>query len=357
MKINLSGFKSAARFIFTKPIKSDYNKRYKSRRQRNSTKSIAWPVASLAACLVVYAGYTVATCDVASADSMHKTNIKISESLELTEQNSKTEIELQSIYYKGSNPEEENEDITLAVEDTIEVQAVQESQNNTEDDTINTVENMGTTNPIVIQALENTVDTNDNRSDVIESKVGSFTTNKSLSNSDIKQVEPVYSEDGKLLIDSRAEAICLDIRTVSNWTADDFYSILNSEMHSLVPVAIEMEKQLGINAVYIIAVGANETGWGKYMAGNNNYFNWTNDGIDHFDFNSIEEFADFSIDTYRDYYVHEDFYSGKLGFVPSCITPEVVNTKYALNSDGTTNWQWSNTVCDIMSSLSARRTK
>lgn len=357
MKINLSGFKSAARFIFTKPIKSDYNKRYKSRRQRNSTKSITWPVASLAACLVVYAGYTVATCDVASADSMHKTNIKISESLELTEQNSKTEIELQSIYYKGSNPEEENEDITLAVENTIEVQAVQEPQNNTEDDTINTVENMGTTNPIVIQALDSTVDTNDNRSDVIESKVGSFTTNKSLSNSDIKQVEPVYDVDGKLLIDSRAEAICLDIRTVSNWTADDFYSILNSEMHSLVPVAIEMERQLGINAVYIIAVGANETGWGKYMAGNNNYFNWTNDGIDHFDFNSIEEFADFSIDTYRDYYVHEDFYNGKLGFVPSCITPEVVNTKYALNSDGTTNWQWSNTVCDIMSSLSARRTK
>lgn len=150
------------------------------------------------------------TCDVASADSMHKTNIKISESLELTEQNSKTEIELQSFTIKAQILKEENEDITLAVEDTIEVQAVQESQNNTEDDTINTVENMGTTNPIVIQALENTVDTNDNRSDVIESKVGSFNNeNKSLSNSDIKQVEPVYDEDGKLLIDSRAEAICL----------------------------------------------------------------------------------------------------------------------------------------------------
>ena len=77
MKINLSGFKSAARFIFTKPIKSDYNKRYKSRRQRNSAKSVAWPVASLAACLVVYAGYTVATCDVASADRMHISKIII----------------------------------------------------------------------------------------------------------------------------------------------------------------------------------------------------------------------------------------------------------------------------------------
>lgn len=119
-----------------------------------------------------------------------------------------------------------------------------------------------------------------------------------------------------------------------------------------------MERQLGINAVYIIAVGANETGWGKYMAGNNNYFNWTNDGIDHFDFNSIEEFADFSIDTYQRLLCTRGFLQWKGGFCSqSCITPEVVNTKYALNNDGTTNWQWSNTVCDIMSSLSARRTK
>lgn len=195
------------------------------------------------------------------------------------------------------------------------------------------------------------------REDIIKSKVNAFVTSKTLSAADIKSVEPRYDSQGKMFIGSRAEAMCLDIRNRSYWTADDFYSILKEDMYDLVPVAIKMEEELGINALYIIAVGANETGWGRYMAGDYNYFNWTNNGINHFDFDSIESFTEFSLKTYENHYVHEDFYSGKLGFIPEHITPEVVNVKYAINLGGGTNWQWSNVVCDIMRTLCSRLEK
>lgn len=204
-----------------------------------------------------------------------------------------------------------------------------------------------------IQTME--VVNTQHRESIINTKVNSFVTSKTLHSTDIVAVKPIYDSDGKLFISSRSESMCLDIRTPSNWTEDDFYSILNQEMYDLVPVAIRLEKELGINAVYIIAVGANETGWGKYMAGKYNYFNWTNDAVYHFDFASIEEFSDFSLDTYREYYTDNSFYEAKLGFIPEHITPEVVNVKYALNKDNTTNWQWSNVVSEIMSDLCARR--
>lgn len=208
----------------------------------------------------------------------------------------------------------------------------------------------------VIDTVTTNIDNNINRENIINSKVDSFVTIKTLNETDVIKVEPVYDENNKLFISSRAEAMCLDIRTKSNWTANDFYEILNPEMYDLVPVAIRLEDEVGVNALYIIAVGANETGWGKHMAGDYNYFNWTNDAIYHFDFKSIEDFADFSVNTYKQYYTHESFYKSKLGFIPEYITPEVVNVKYALNNDNTTNWQWSNVVSEIMSDLCSRKT-
>ena len=195
---------------------------------------------------------------------------------------------------------------------------------------------------------------NDNRDELINKKVNKFVQSKTLSKEDIYSVDPVYNDQNKMVISCRAEAMCLDIRNKSNWTADDFYKVLNPEMYDLVPVAIKMENELGINAIYIVAVGANETGWGKYFSGKYNYFNWTFDGKDHFNFNSIDAFANSSIDRYTKYYMHEEDYVNKLGFTPSCITPEVVNTKYALYLNGETNWQWSNVVSEIMSMLSTR---
>lgn len=194
----------------------------------------------------------------------------------------------------------------------------------------------------------------ENRDELIERKANKFVKKKTLTNDEVYSVKPIYNDQNKMVIGSRAEAMCLDIRNKSNWTADDFYKVLNKEMYDLVPVAIKMEDELGINAIYIIAVGANETGWGKHLVGRYNYFNWTFDGINHFNFASIDDFANSSIDRYSKYYMNESDFVSKLGFTPNCITPEVINTKYAMYLNGETNWQWSNVVSEIMSMLSAR---
>ena len=194
--------------------------------------------------------------------------------------------------------------------------------------------------------------TEDERAWIIHCKKGDRVDSKTIERADVRVIEPKYNEDGKLVVKSAAEAMCLDIRTKSNWTADDFYGMLNEEMYNLVPLAIQMEKELGVNALYTIAVGANETGWGRHMAGKNNYFNWTNDGVYHFNYDNVDEFNEYSIERYKKYYTDEAFFSKKLGFTPEFITPEVVNVKYALHSGGGTNWNWSNTVTQIMCDLS-----
>lgn len=257
-----------------------------------------------------------------------------------------------SIVYEGFASTNSGQDISIVEMSKKQVEAQTRGINTSIGIETDTMKNITNT---FLNNVETGVSSAVSRESIISTKVNSFITSKTLHPNSIMTIEPYYDSENKMFISSRAESMCLDIREPSNWTADDFYSILNEEMYDLVPVALRLEKEVGINAIYIIAVGANETGWGKSMAGDYNYFNWTNDAVYHFDFDSIDDFADFSIDTYKNYYIHEDFYEAKLGFVPEHITPEVVNVKYALNKDGTTNWQWSNVVCEIMSDLCSRK--
>lgn len=164
-------------------------------------------------------------------------------------------------------------------------------------------------------------------------------------------------EKPKMVIKTSKEARDIDITTPSNWTADDFELIVNKEIKPLIPVAIRMEEELGVNALYLMAVGINETGWGRKMSGRYNYFNWSNDGRRYFGFDSMQHFSDFSTQRYRESYTRPEYYTKKLGKTPDKITIEVVNVIYAVNHDGSTNWQWTKTVSDVMRLLSDRRLK
>lgn len=178
-----------------------------------------------------------------------------------------------------------------------------------------------------------------------------FEQNKKLEELREQYPDAVYDDYGKLVVDSYKTAQNLDIRTKSNWTKDDFKLVCkNSEIQSLIDVAIRMEEETGTNALYLVSVAICETGWGKHMAGNYNYFNWSNKGVQ--SFSSIDDFADYSVDRYANKYTKTSTYGNVDKIIPS-----VVNKIYAINSDGSINWNWSEHVCSMMAQLSNARQK
>lgn len=157
-----------------------------------------------------------------------------------------------------------------------------------------------------------------------------------------------YDDYGKLVVGSYDVAANLDIRTKSNWTVEDFQIVCrNPEIQALLPVAVRIEQETGTNALYLVSVAICETGWGKHMAGSYNYFNWSSHGVQ--SFASIDAFADYSVDRYASKYTKESTYGTSL------ITPRVVNRIYAINGDGSVNWNWSEHVCSMMAQLSNAR--
>lgn len=147
-----------------------------------------------------------------------------------------------------------------------------------------------------------------------------------------------------------------DIRTPSNWEVDDFKAVINKELYPLIEPAIRIEEELGINAVYLIAVGATETLWGKELAGKHNYFNWSTDGKYYYNFENIASFSDYSLKRYRDSFSQTSFYAKEDKITKEMITPQyitipVVNSKYAINGDKTINTAWGNLVCELLDSL------
>ena len=166
------------------------------------------------------------------------------------------------------------------------------------------------------------------------------------------------SSGTKMVISSYDEAKDTNILSRSNWTYDDFDKIVPSTMKPLINIALRMENEKGVNALYLMAVGANETGWGNKMSGNYNYFNWSRNGIKSLDFSSLENFSDYSTEHY-DVFTTPSNYTKKLGYTPTKITPPIVNILYAVNLDGdgssSTNTEWTTTVCKIMTELSNKR--
>lgn len=164
-----------------------------------------------------------------------------------------------------------------------------------------------------------------------------------------KYPNATYDDYGKLIVSSYDTAASLDIRTESNWTLEDFQLVCrNKEIQSLLPVALRIEKEAGVNALYLVSVAICETGWGKHMSGSYNYFNWSSRGVQ--SFGSIDAFSDYSVDRYKSKYTKTSTYGGV-----STITPRVVNKIYAINGDGSVNWRWSDHVCSMMAQLSNAR--
>ena len=149
----------------------------------------------------------------------------------------------------------------------------------------------------------------------------------------------------------------INIQSKSYWTREDFEAVLPDSLKPVIDTAIRMEEEQGINALYLVSVAANETGWGTKMSGNHNYFNWSIDGVKSLDFESMEEFTSYSMRGYKKF-LKPEYYAGKLddqGTIPDVITVKVVNTGYAFNPDKSVNWTWSEVVCKIIKQLTEKR--
>ena len=97
---------------------------------------------------------------------------------------------------------------------------------------------------------------------------------------------------------------------------------------------IAAEKKYGVNAVFLAAVAALESGWGRYCFRQNNIFGWSGK-----DFESKEECIDFVASKLKEHYLSEGgkYYNGK--------TIEGINVCYNGNDF------WAEKIKEIMSMI------
>jgi hypothetical protein len=159
-----------------------------------------------------------------------------------------------------------------------------------------------------------------------------------------------FEWDEVSLPNTHKKARNLDIRSVSNVTVEELQSTLPEELWYLAEAAVLMEQRGAGNAIFFMSVMVTEVGWEISLSGSHNYFNWSTDGEYYYDFSSLEEFTEFSIEKFLDNWTDPDFYG--MDYEVNRITPAIVNTKYALWDDGSVNTKWENLLCKIMVQIS-----
>lgn len=136
---------------------------------------------------------------------------------------------------------------------------------------------------------------------------------------------------------TKEEAASLDLTKKSGLSAEELSLGLSGEILNLAPDFIAAEEKYGVNAIFLCAVAALESGWGKYCFRENNIFGWSGK-----DFSSKSECIDFVASRIAMHYLSEDgkYYHGK--------TVSGVNVCY----NGSDFWE--NKIAGIMAMISRR---
>lgn len=136
---------------------------------------------------------------------------------------------------------------------------------------------------------------------------------------------------------TKEEAASLDLTEKSGLSAEELSLGLSGEILNLAPDFIAAEEKYGVNAIFLCAVAALESGWGKYCFRENNIFGWSGK-----DFSSKSECVDFVASRIAMHYLSEDgkYYHGK--------TVSRVNICY----NGSDFWE--NKIAGIMAMISRR---
>ena len=107
---------------------------------------------------------------------------------------------------------------------------------------------------------------------------------------------------------SKKEAAEMDLTAKSGYSAEELEKGLKGELVFLAEEFILAEEKYGVNAVFLCAVAALESGWGKFCFRPNNIFGWSGK-----DFLSKEEGIDFVASKIAENYLSESgkYYNGK----------------------------------------------
>ena len=107
---------------------------------------------------------------------------------------------------------------------------------------------------------------------------------------------------------SKEEASETDLTSPCGFSPDELSRGLLGELSSLAENFIAAEEKYGVNALFLSAVAALESGWGKYCFRENNIFGWSGKS-----FSSKEECIDFVASKIAEHYLSEGgkYYNGK----------------------------------------------
>ena len=99
-----------------------------------------------------------------------------------------------------------------------------------------------------------------------------------------------------------------DLTLKSGFSAEELEAGLRGELCLYARDFVLAEEKYGVNAVFLAAVAALESGWGKYCFRENNIFGWSGKS-----FSSKEECIDFVASKIAEHYLSEDgkYYNGK----------------------------------------------
>lgn len=121
------------------------------------------------------------------------------------------------------------------------------------------------------------------------------------------------------------------------------------------PIAEELPlfDEEGINAAWVVSVIIAECGWDANVVGSYNYFNFTVDTLSYTDFNSPVGAMQYARSWFKQSFFNPEWHKTRpAGYCQwnegDPLTIERVNEHYAINPDGSVNWNWTKVACEIM---------
>lgn len=148
------------------------------------------------------------------------------------------------------------------------------------------------------------------------------------------------------------DMLALDLEQPSGIDPAFWDSWISDAYKEIIPSLADFEDS-GINAAWVVAVIYAECGRNAHVVGSNNIFNFTVDTKSYTNFSSMTDCMEFAREWMLESYFNREWHKTRpAGYCKlsegSPITIERVNEHYAINPDGSVNWQWSRVVAEVM---------